>query len=106
MNESLRKHLAEKVMRYEEGCRKDEYWELDSDGNRYGLFWKPDENIEQAFMCLGTFEDWQISRFAQVEDMIDEYEITIGNIGLSNESSLPMAISLACAKATGWEPLK
>ncbi len=69
--------------------------------------WKPLENIEQAFMCLEKFTDWEITRSSAVEDTYDEYEIYIptekrGKRYTSAEF-ITKAISLACAKATGWK---
>jgi len=63
------------------------------------FFWNPTENIEQAFMCLDTFAWWEIHH------AVDDYECSIKQqyeqMGVNK--SLPMAISLACARASGYE---
>ncbi len=93
-NESLRKHLAEKVMDFAMSEPTEREW--------CGLEeWKPDENIEQAFMCLHRFTKDEPGIFLCEE----ESECRIGNKGraICDGDSLPMAISLACARATGWK---
>ncbi len=69
--------------------------------------WSPQENIEQAIMCLNSFKTFGISK-----NMVDEgYYVSIypdfhdcSEFEFEAENqSLPKAISLACARATGWE---
>ena len=59
--------------------------------------WNPSENIEQAMMCLNQWSWYQLTRKGDV--WICQVE------GGSREvaASMPMAISLACARARGWE---
>jgi len=101
--ESLRKHLAEKVMGWEIAG---EVVVISTPGVRL-VGWKPDENIEQAFMCLDTFDEgYEIFVEGDVKRVIvygeeDEAETEV----FAREEaggSLPMAISLACARATGY----
>ena len=82
-NKSLREHLAEKVM----GFRVERHGKLERYHNGYDVKnlvrieisdWLPDENIEQAIMCLGTLSGYSINKVS-------------------------MAISLTCARATEWE---
>ena len=102
-NQSLREHLAVKVMGWE-NTAGDIYW---SGGvaKSYISSWRPDKDIEQAFMLLDKFEQWGIScnlidngYFVSIiewpkEGRDQEWE--------AEDKSLPMAISLAVAKATG-----
>ena len=99
--DSLNKHLAEKVM----------YWEL-PDGSNFWVKgtgkdyatihiddWLPDKNIEQAMICLETFDNWGIGKTKN-----SLYNVVISDTDSNApHKSLPMAISLACTKATGWE---
>ena len=103
--DKLRRHLAEKVMGID---LTKEYGFMDNDGCLHaGARWNPPENIEQAFMCLDTFS---------LEVEIDSNDATggqkawrvcilepDGRMECSPYESLPMAISLACAGATGYE---
>ncbi len=93
-NESLRQHLAEKVMGWG--------WPLYIDN------WKPDENIEQAFMCLETFQYYRIIKRELISNAIEYYcvvsrDCEYKQICETESTELPMAISLACARATGYE---
>lgn len=65
--------------------------------------WNPSENIEQAFMCLDTFPSFTITKPDHGAFTCD---VKIGyhkNWKAVVDQSLPKAISLACAKATGFE---
>ena len=61
--------------------------------------WNPSENIEQALMCLDTFDEFRIDYHRKMYEVILPAQLYIG---AGVDKSLPMAISLACAKATGW----
>ncbi len=119
-NESLRRHLAEKVMgikpEWSDAFRdevEEGYYYMGMGGNLLTKVedWKPDEYIEQAFMCLDTFPDWKI-----VCDRDLKYEVGVWRRNRDEwlpkwmsgkcdfNESLPMAISLACARASNWEP--
>lgn len=68
--------------------------------------WLPSENIEQAMSLLDGFDQTVIeswngankNRYHRVT-VETETELKTGDMN----KSLPMAISLVCAKATGWE---
>ncbi len=111
-NESLGQHLAEKVMGWKEfwsstGSLPDNFDGWTDDHNvpqaRFDR-WYPDENIEQAFMCLDTFEWFSICK--NDDEYAEGDEIYSCEVSNNNQvhirSSLPMAISLACARATGY----
>jgi len=99
-NESLRKHLAEKVMggrfTYPAKCC---YIKEGRGVGRLYCPWEPDKDIEQAFMCLDTFDNWGIGKTKN-----SLYNVVISDIDSNApHDSLPMAISLACGRATGFE---
>jgi len=104
---NLNKHLAEMMgLEFREGGRKDEYWQ-DIDGDKFGLFWNPSENIEQAMMCLSLYNhpayriDFSIEKIHRVSFWPD---VTYSKNKFEGEhKSLPLAISLVCARASGWE---
>lgn len=75
------------------------YKDKDGDYKFMDFCWDPRKNMEQAFMCLDKFEWWRIDRSSQ------RYYVSIyQDRGFDiKEKSLSKAISLACAKATGWE---
>jgi len=110
MNEKLNKHLAEKVMG----------WATSDCGTFYGIWigsetfdetyttehWNPTENIEQSFMCLDTFkEGFEIFVEGDVKRVTVYFDEDSSCVYAREEAndSLSMAISLACAKATGYE---
>lgn len=108
MNESLRKHLAEKVLEWAQG--ETEFQWNDKNGNRMldGILFDPPNNISQAIDLLGEFEQWGISRnliddgyFVSIVDW--SAELAPDKEWEAEHESLPMAISLACARASGWE---
>ena len=107
--ESLNHHLATKVMGY---VQPKEYqlcnwWHLNTGPVVKQNDWNPTENIEQAMMCLDTFIRWDLIRTAM------GYHLTIYINGIPHDAGDPHepnikpapaeAVSLACAKATGWE---
>ncbi len=106
----LNKHLAEKVMGWTEWtAAKNGHNDLNdayTDGVKHKIEiedWNPSENIEQAMMCLDIFTFWSINRTKKgYEAMIITDKEAFGD-HIELHDSLPMAISLACAKATGWE---
>jgi len=71
------------------------------------LDWDTTTNISHAMMCLDTFEWYSICKnddtYAE-KDKPYSCEVSpdevCGHVAVAE--SLPMAISLACAKATGW----
>ena len=102
---TLDEFLAIEVMGWKKQNTTSPVWWLDAK-TRAGMHlikdWSPTTNIEQAMMCLERFQGWTIG------------EVDIGNSrgfmvvmaekgwrGCQHES-LPMAISLACARAKGW----
>ena len=109
--DSLNKHLAEKVMEWElqssltwpgeqniyKDPKNDSFWLKASD-------WNPSENIEQAMMCIQTMDEWHIHNAA---GLIDAWtyrsKMKVGRGFTNKKDELPMAISLACAKATGYK---
>jgi len=103
----LNEHLAVKVMGWETttlgGC---DYWYIKPDGVYLNkplpkFNWQPHENIQQAMMVLGAFEVWCIEHYWE------GYEVSITDSEAiqykSENESLPLAICLAAAKATGWQ---
>ena len=64
--------------------------------------WSPSTNIEQAMMCLDTFEEWRIDHHAKSRGGYYEVLLPNGHISAGVDQSLPLAISLACAKAKGY----
>jgi len=100
---NLNEHLAIKVMGWEHFSTEGKKASLPSYFNNEGWLmfvesWNPSENGSQSQMCLDTFEWWRIDRSSE------RYYVSIyqdKGIDVKNKS-LPMAISLACAKATGW----
>ncbi|MCP4990492.1 MAG: hypothetical protein GY928_31965 [Colwellia sp.] len=76
--------------------------------NSYGVpivvNWKPPENIKQALMCVSKFNYWNSKYLSGYG-----YEVTIqeynkgGMLGEATAKTFEQAISLACAKATGWK---
>ncbi len=104
-SESLNKHLAEKVMGWE--MPSGDIWWSDGVAKAFESSWNPTENIEQAFMCLDTLDhpayriDFSITKTHQLSFWPD---VTYSqNKFEAKHKSLPTAISLACARATGWE---
>ena len=61
-NESLRQHLAEKVMGGIYTFPSNNLYIKKETGDSYYKKWEPDENLEQAFMCLDTFGWWTIDK--------------------------------------------
>ena len=105
-NDAIIKHLAEKVMGFEkrEDGRKNEYWE-EINGDKFGLFWNPLENIEQAMKLLDTFGGWSMIKPAKRYHVVVVPSIINDSMcrGTTNNQSLPMAISIVCAEATGYK---
>jgi hypothetical protein len=96
MTDKLNEFLAVEVMGW---CIEDDDAYFDSAGifQEPVYMFQPDKNIEQAMMCLEKFLHWQIDCkpagfYVHIKD----------EIGISHES-LPIAISLACARAKGWK---
>ena len=101
--ESLREHLAIKVLgaKVIEG-RKHKIYDFPSGELIYASLWNPPENIEQAMGCLDTLSnDYTINK----TPLSRFYECWLESHGVGSgwQETLPLAISLACAKATGWE---
>jgi len=110
MNNELNKWLAEKVMGWgtelSKITNKPRKTMIYFNPNDHADWiecssWRPDENIEHAMMCLDTFTNFSIGKWV---DTPEPYTVTIydQNQFCVDHESLPMAISLACAKATGW----
>jgi len=109
-NESLNKWLAVEVMGWKHVKGRDNFWKYCDKNNKFiGSYhaWNPTENVEQALMCLGKHEQWGTSH-----NMVDDgYFVSIVEWPNSEDDkeweaeheSLPMAISLACGRASGWE---
>jgi len=111
--DKINHHLAVEVMRWHEdrsdlgfnkfGNKKSPWDYVDQDG----IFtccihkWKPDINLDQAFMCLDAF-DWVTLSRSKVSN---EWSVTVQDDTRLRcwNKSLPMAISLAIYKATGGE---
>lgn len=106
-NESLNHHLATVVMGWHKYTRETNGTVIYRDKNNKAKIavnqFDPPNNIEQAMGCLEIFAYWAINHTKKgYEAMIlTDKEIFGDHIELNE--SLPMAISLACAKATGWE---
>ena len=104
---NINEFLATEVMGWhKEGQTKDYQW-VDSEGSdeEWAAFWNPSENISQAMMCLERFEGWELTK-----DSVDGYLCVVWTtkhhgVWCDNAGgpSLPMAISLACARAKGWK---
>jgi len=102
--ESLNEHLAREGMGWE--CLRfspihDGFHYKTPQGKMYYDDWNPCENIEQAFMVLEKFEDWTVAKIQPSGD----YGCLIGDFNSDcrkRNKSLPLAISLAAARATGW----
>ena len=71
--------------------------------------WSPTTDIKQAMMCLEQLGTWSIDGN---REFIPAYDVYAGYYenhdgghwrSTSSGESLPMAISLACARAKGWE---
>ena len=63
--------------------------------------WNPRENIEQAIMCLEHFDTYHINAFSTGNISV---QVTKGKDRWRREAkTLPLAISLACARAKGWK---
>ena len=107
--ESLREHLAIEVMGYH--LKKSDphptnpyFYYADHRMVCMDCLWKSDENIEQAMGCLDTNPNWTINKSAEV----GTYVICVWGEGSrtkywAGNEKLSLAISLACAKATGWK---
>lgn len=106
MNNELNKWLAEKVMGwYQETSANNNYVWCNSKGKIMEALrtWNPSENIEQAFGCLNTFEVWEISKLNPgYMVLIDPYDDN-DNWTKAMDQSLLISISLASAKAKGYE---
>lgn len=107
--ESLNKHLA-KVMgwkqhQYDNHFDRQRFYNeyRDSEGNRTEFVkdWNPTENIEQSFMVLDTFGEWEVFKDHDYFICINPKYRDPRNWD-ATDPSLPMAISLACARATNW----
>ena len=108
---NINEHLALKVMGWREDPAQNEsgyyqgYYKSDV---IYGSpeiaaeDWKPTENLTQAFMCLEKFDVVDITKSG---DTNGRWCVTLNFNNRSDgfDESLPKAISLACAKATGWK---
>jgi len=109
---NLNEYLAINVMSFEvlddSVLRRARYYKDDIEIECHT--WNPSENIEQAMMCLETFAAWDLSH----DDLTDSVEARVLNNvypdveaieydGYAEEDTTPMAISLACGRATGWE---
>ena len=98
--ESLNEHLARKVMGWE---KRADCWVKGGPPTvclRRSSF-NPCENIKQAFMVLEKCESWGM---AKAESSLYNVIVKFGkNVELAEQNkSLPLAISLAAARATGW----
>ena len=103
----INEHLAINVMGWE--ATNTRYKPVGSTPQDHHIFisisdWNPTGNIEQAFMCLEKFENWEIiHNFERYEVM---YRVGINRPDFSAvfgaHEVVSTAISLACAKATGW----
>ena len=105
-NESLNEHLVTESMGYQI-CENGKYFRVDS----YSVWlpinqWNPCENIKQAMMCLDTFADYDYGKKIGLNNCVYYYcRILILDNNLvyeESDKSKEIAISLACAKATGW----
>jgi len=102
---NLNKHLAEKVMGWT--MPTGDLWWDDKGAMASETGWNPSSNISQAMMCLSSYNhpayriDFSIEKIHRVSFWPD---VTYSKNKFEGEhKSLPMAISLACARASGWE---
>ena len=98
--ELLREHLAIKTMgaKVIEG-RKHKIYDFPSGELTPVVLWKPDEYDDQAKECLETFDvGWCVKTYRD-----NNYSCRIGSHEPVIDKSELMAISLACARATGWK---
>ena len=66
--------------------------------------WQPDTNIEQAMMLLEKFDDWELGRTRRgITPYCRIFANQMQILGAARENTVPLAITLACAKATGWK---
>ena len=105
--ESLRKHCATEVMGWQVNPAEMHYLESFSITCSIAK-WQPDTNIEQAMMLFDNFRDKDIDiTFDGDSTGTKLWEVTIWldqRIDVRCESAfLSYAITLACAKATGWK---
>lgn len=72
---------------------------------KHGLhdLWSPPTDIEQAMMCLEKSGWWNLSKDEITGDFSCEVAIDDQFQTLEIASTIPMAISLACARAAGWD---
>lgn len=107
--ESLNEYLAIEVMGYQKtflaGMSPDEWgYKRENLPIQMHYDWLSTENIEQAVMCLGTFKRVSIAKNEK-----QGWCCSVRDGGWEKwhnsgwHESLSMAISLACAKATGWK---
>ena len=104
--ESLKHHLATKIMNWT--IMQPSGVIVFANNQRSGMKlpdWNPPENTEQAMMCLEKFTDQAILELDQEHVCKWGVNIRVSEHGMTNHHHdlLSMAISLACAKATGWE---
>ena len=100
----LNTFLATEVLELVPG--KTEYQWLDKNGSYIfdGRLFTPDTDIAQAMMCLGAFAEASIA----MNKPRQGYCCSVRHRGKDKwnnsgwQESLPMAISLACAKAKGF----
>ena len=102
--DKLNEHLAVKVMGWEWPDESYVGWVPDEIAPMER--WQPHKNIEQAMMVLDTFEQWGISRNlvdkGYFVSIVDWYEGAPDEDWEGENESLPLAICIAAAKATGY----
>lgn len=64
--------------------------------------WQPIKNISHAFQCLGKFEEWEVFKdhvyFVRINNFVEtKFQ------GEAQDENLLLAISLACARARGYD---
>ena len=115
---NINEHLAINVMGWEKypdpkyPDNPNSYRDSDNNFSTLDFVWNPTENIEQAFMCLDKMPDinkgWSLNK----NDSSQKHQCRIFEwkqattkkfIGEGAAKEKSKAISLACAKATGWE---
>ena len=108
--ESLNHHLITKVLDYDYAIEGESgegvYTHKDGD-HIYTFLWDPRNNIKQADACLDNFTLWSVEK-CESEDGEVYYTVYVEHFdkrtkGEAVHADKELAISLACAKATGYE---
>ena len=94
-HDQLNEFLAVKVMKA--ALTEDNKWEK-PDGYIicHSVVWDPAHDIAQALMCLNTFKRYKMIKHS------GWITVTVEDVSETNINE-PLAISLACARAAGYE---